>query len=49
MARVLGLGLMPVPTALRPTLEDFVRAGGRLLGQPAGIEAPPSIAQSLGP
>ena len=47
MARVLGLGLMPVPTALRPTLEDFVRAGGRLLGQPAGIEAPPSIAQSL--
>jgi len=48
MARVLGLDLMPVPTALRPALEDFVRSGGRLIGQPAGIEAPPSIAQSLG-
>jgi transcriptional regulator with XRE-family HTH domain len=48
MARVLGLELMPVPAALRPQLEDFVRAGGRLLGQPAGVEAPRSIAQSLG-
>jgi len=47
MARVLGLALMPVPAALRPTLEDFVRSGGRLIGQQAGIEAPPSIAQSL--
>jgi transcriptional regulator with XRE-family HTH domain len=47
MARVLGLELMTVPAALRPQLEDFVRAGGRLLGQPAGVGAPPSIAQSL--
>ncbi|RIX76568.1 helix-turn-helix domain-containing protein [Acidovorax cavernicola] len=47
MARVLGLELMPVPAALRPQLEDFVRSGGRLLGQPAGVGAPPSIAQSL--
>ncbi|MET3913560.1 transcriptional regulator with XRE-family HTH domain [Variovorax sp. OAS795] len=47
MARVLGLELMTVPAALRPQLEDFVRSGGRLLGQPAGSGAPPSIAQSL--
>ena len=47
MARALGLELMPVPAALRPQLEDFVRSGGRLLGQPAGVGAPPSIAQSL--
>ncbi|WP_447779538.1 helix-turn-helix domain-containing protein [Variovorax boronicumulans] len=47
MARVLGLELMPVPATLRPQLEDFVRSGGRLLGQPAGVGAPPSIAQSL--
>jgi transcriptional regulator with XRE-family HTH domain len=47
MARVLGLELMTVPAALRPQLEDFVRSGGRLLGQPAGAGAPPSIAQSL--
>jgi hypothetical protein len=44
---VLGLELMPVPATLRPQLEDFVRSGGRLLGQPAGVGAPPSIAQSL--
>ena len=47
MARALGLELMPVPAALRPQLEDFVRAGGRLLGQPAGVGAPRSIAQTL--
>ncbi|MFM9924096.1 helix-turn-helix domain-containing protein [Variovorax sp. H27-G14] len=47
MARMLGLELMTVPAALRPQLEDFVRSGGRLLGQPAGVGAPPSIAQSL--
>jgi transcriptional regulator with XRE-family HTH domain len=47
MARALGLELMPVPAELRPQLEDFVRSGGRVLGQPAGVGAPPSIAQSL--
>lgn len=47
MARALGLELMPVPAALRPQLEEFVRAGGRVLGQPAGVGAPPSIAQTL--
>jgi transcriptional regulator with XRE-family HTH domain len=47
MARALGLELMLVPTALRPDLEAFVSAGGRLLGQPAGVDAPRSIVDSL--
>ena len=47
MARALGLELLPVPTALRPALEGFVQSGGRLLGQPPGVQAPPSIAQTL--
>ncbi len=47
MARALGLELMSVPAELRPQLEAFVRSGGRILGQPAGVGAPPSIAQVL--
>lgn len=47
MARALGLELMSVPIALRSQLEEFVRSGGRVLGQPAGVGAPPSIVQSL--
>lgn len=47
MARALGLDLMLVPAVLRPALEDFVRSGGRLVGQPAGVEAPPSIVDTL--
>ncbi len=49
MARALGLELMVVPAALRPMLEDFVRAGGRLVGQQPGASAPPSIVETLGP
>lgn len=48
MARVLGLELMAVPLALRPELDAFVRAGGRLLAQPAGAGAPPSIVDTIG-
>jgi transcriptional regulator with XRE-family HTH domain len=44
MARVLGLEIMLVPKALREPLQAFVRSGGRVLGQPAGAEAPPSLA-----
>jgi hypothetical protein len=32
---------------LRPDLEDFVRSGGRFLGQPSGIGAPPSLVDEL--
>lgn len=48
MARVLGLEIMLVPTSLREPLQTFVRSGGRVLGQPAGAEAPPSVADLLG-
>ena len=47
MARVLGLEIMLVPQALRSPLQAFVRSGGRVLGQPAGAEAPPSVAALL--
>ena len=47
MARALGLELMVVPTALRPQLEEFVRSGGRFLGQAAGVGAPASIVDDL--
>lgn len=47
MARALGMDLMLVPSGLRGELEGFVRAGGKLLAQPAGLEAPPSIVDTL--
>lgn len=47
MARSLGLELMVVPTSLRPALEDFVRSGGRVVGQPQGLAAPASIVDTL--
>jgi DNA-binding XRE family transcriptional regulator len=47
MARSLGMDLMLVPLALRPDLENFVRAGGKFLGQPVGVDAPPSIVDDL--
>jgi transcriptional regulator with XRE-family HTH domain len=47
LARSLGLELMLVPKGLRPALEDFVRAGGRLLAQPAGVGAPRSVVDQL--
>jgi transcriptional regulator with XRE-family HTH domain len=43
LMRALGLELVPVPTVLRATVEDFLRAGGRVVGQPAGTTAPASI------
>ena len=47
LARALGMDLMLVPKALRPELENFVQSGGRLLGQPAGVGAPPSLIDEL--
>jgi len=47
LARTLGMDLMLVPNSLRPELEDFVRSGGRLLGQPAGLGAPSSLVDEL--
>ena len=47
LARALGMDLMLVPKSLRPDLENFVRSGGRFLGQPSGIAAPPSLVDKL--
>lgn len=47
MARALGMEWMLVPRELRPELEAFLRSNGRMLGQPAGADAPPSIVQAL--
>ena len=47
MARVLGMEIMLVPTAIRPELENFARSGGRFLGQPPGVGAPLSIVDEL--
>ncbi|MBB3119793.1 helix-turn-helix domain-containing protein [Pseudoduganella violacea] len=47
LARALGMDLMLVPKALRPDLEDFIRSGGRFLGQPSGIGAPASLIDEL--
>ncbi|NJM43746.1 MAG: helix-turn-helix transcriptional regulator [Brachymonas sp.] len=44
MARALGMEIMLVPRELREPLQAFVRSGGRVLAQPAGAEAPPSLA-----
>lgn len=45
--RALGLDVVLVPSELRPAVEDFLRAGGRLVAQPPGIGAPPSIIDAL--
>ncbi|EGF31060.1 transcriptional regulator, XRE family [Oxalobacteraceae bacterium IMCC9480] len=47
LARSLGMDLMLVPKSLRPDLDDFVRSGGRFLGQPSGICAPASLVDEL--
>jgi transcriptional regulator with XRE-family HTH domain len=47
LAHALGMEIMLVPKALRPSLENFVRSGGKYLGQPVGIDAPLSIVDEL--
>lgn len=47
LSRSLGMDIMLVPKTLRPELEDFIRSGGRLLGQPPGVGAPPSVIDEL--
>lgn len=47
MARVLGMDIIAVPSSLRPSLEAFIQSGGKFLGQPAGVDAPPSVVDSL--
>lgn len=48
LLRALGLQWMIVPAALQPAVEQFIQSQGRILGQPAGVEAPASIVDTLG-
>ncbi len=41
--RVLGLTVVPVPTELKPAVDEFLRSGGRVVAQPPGVGAPASI------
>ena len=45
--RALGLEVMLVPSSLKQTVEDFVRSGGRVIGQPVGTAAPASIVDAV--
>lgn len=47
MARTLGMEPMLVPSDLRQEVEAFLRSSGRVLGQPAGAGAPPSVVDDL--
>ncbi len=40
LATALGLEILVVPTELAQSVQQFVAAGGKALGQPAGIDAP---------
>jgi transcriptional regulator with XRE-family HTH domain len=47
MARGLDLEMLFVPRALRAELDAFVASGGRVLEQPPGVDAPPSVVDAL--
>jgi branched-subunit amino acid ABC-type transport system permease component len=47
MARVLGMDIIAVPSSLRPSLEAFIQSGGKFLGQPEGVDAPPSVVDGM--
>ncbi|GAB2490342.1 hypothetical protein GCM10027082_46700 [Comamonas humi] len=47
MAQALGLTLMLVPSAVRSEVEAFLQSGGRVLAQPTGAGAPPSVVEEL--
>ena len=43
ITRALGMEIMLVPSTIRADIEAFIQSGGKLLGQPAGVDAPASI------
>lgn len=45
--RVLDMDLLIVPGLLRPEVEQFVQAGGRVLGQRSSPDGPMSIADRI--
>ena len=47
LSRALGLEPLLVPSGLRQEVINFVRSGGKILGQPPGVGAPLSIVDEL--
>lgn len=47
LSRVLGLEPLLVPSWLRQEVINFIRSGGKILGQPPGVGAPLSIVDEL--
>lgn len=47
IARVLGLEPLLVPSWLRQETVNFIRSGGKIIGQPPGVGAPLSIVDKL--
>ncbi|NYT59616.1 helix-turn-helix transcriptional regulator [Alcaligenaceae bacterium] len=47
MARAMGMELMLVPQSLRQEVHGFIQSGGKLLGQPTGVDAPASVVDML--
>lgn len=47
IAQSMGMDLILVPVAIRQELEQFIQSGGRLLGQPPGVDAPLSIVDEI--
>ncbi len=47
LSRALGLELVLVPKALSREVRHFIQSGGKVVGQPAGIEAPKSVVDLL--
>ena len=45
--RAVGLELIVVPVPLKTAVDEFLRSGGRIVGQAPGVGAPPSIIDVL--
>ena len=47
LTRALGLELVLVPRELTREVQGFIQSGGRILGQPPGVDAPKPIVDLL--
>ena len=47
LTRALGLELVLVPRELTREVQGFIQSGGRIVGQPPGVDAPKSIVDLL--
>jgi DNA-binding XRE family transcriptional regulator len=47
ITRALGMEIMLVPATIRADIEAFVQSGGKVIGQPVGVDAPGSIVDEV--